>query len=112
MHVGVDKSKIEIDMSKDREWGESIGKTVYEICNDPARNRIKLNERHTGFIMESNDSTALSSIGWAIEKHLNEIPSKTKANISKNSVLGVELVLELHLVYSFQISSPDLVGSP
>ena len=76
MHVDVDKSKIEIDMSKDREWVERIGKTVYEICNDPARNRIKLNERHTGFIMESNDSTALSSMGWAIEKHLNEIPSK------------------------------------
>jgi hypothetical protein len=63
MHVDVDKSKIEIDMSKDREWVERIGKTVYEVCNDPARNRIKSNEQHTGFIMESNDSTALSSIG-------------------------------------------------
>ena len=40
MHVGVDKSKIEIDMSKDREWGERIGKTVYEICNDPARDNM------------------------------------------------------------------------
>ena len=37
-------------------------KTVYEICNEPARNGIKLNEQHTGFIMESNDSIALSSI--------------------------------------------------
>lgn len=45
-----------------REWVERIGKTMYEICNDPARNRINLNEQHTGFIMESNDSTALSSI--------------------------------------------------
>lgn len=62
MHVGVDKSKIEIDMSKDREWVERIDKTVYEICNEPARNGIKLNEQHTGFIMESNDSIALSSI--------------------------------------------------
>ena len=70
MHVGVDKSKIEIDMSKDREWGERIGKTVYEICNNPAHNRIKLNERHTGFIMEPNDSIALTSIDWAIENIL------------------------------------------
>ena len=62
MHVDEDKSKIEIDMSKDREWVERIDKTVYEICNEPARNGIKLNEQHTGFIMESNDSIALSSI--------------------------------------------------
>ena len=67
-----------------REWVERVGKTVYGICNDPARNRIKLNEQHTGFIMESSDSIALSSIGQAIEKHLNEIPS-TNANISKYS---------------------------
>ena len=46
-----------------REWVEKVGKTVYGICNDPARNRIKLNEQHTGFIMESSDSIALSSIG-------------------------------------------------
>ena len=46
-----------------REWVERIGKTVYEICNEPARNRIELNEQHPGFIMESNDSIALSSIG-------------------------------------------------
>ena len=45
-----------------REWVERIDKTVYEICNEPARNGIKLNEQHTGFIMESNDSIALSSI--------------------------------------------------
>jgi len=63
MHVDVDKSKIEIDMPKDRECVERIGKTGYEICNDPARNRIKLKKQHTGSIMESNDSTALSSIG-------------------------------------------------
>jgi len=46
-----------------REWIERIDKTVYEIYNDPARNRIKLNEQHTDFIMESNDSIVLSSIG-------------------------------------------------
>jgi len=72
-------------MSKDREWVERIGKTVYEICNDPARNRIKLNEQHTGFIMESNDSTAWSCIGWAIEKHLNDIPSKLTPTFQKYS---------------------------
>jgi len=40
MHLIVDKSKIEIVMSEDYEWIERIGKTAYEICNDPARNRI------------------------------------------------------------------------
>jgi hypothetical protein len=40
MHLIVDKSKIEIVMSEDYEWVERIGKTAYEICNDPARNRI------------------------------------------------------------------------
>ncbi len=40
MHLFVDKSKIEIVMSESYEWVERIGKTEYEICNDPARNRI------------------------------------------------------------------------
>jgi hypothetical protein len=38
----------------DNEWIERIGKTAYEICNDPTRNRIKLNEQHYSFIIESN----------------------------------------------------------
>jgi hypothetical protein len=45
-------------------------------------NRIKLktsdSSKRTGFIIESNDSAALACIGWAIEKHLDEIPSKLK----------------------------------
>jgi hypothetical protein len=40
MHVDEDKSKIEIGMSKDREWVERIDKTVYEICSEPASNGI------------------------------------------------------------------------
>ncbi|HZA70231.1 MAG TPA: hypothetical protein VE548_11080 [Nitrososphaeraceae archaeon] len=48
----------------------------------PNNNRIKLKTsetgQHTGFIIESNDSTALSCIGWAIEKYLDAIPSKLK----------------------------------
>lgn len=58
-----------------------IIKTANEICNNPDGNRIKLNEQHTGYIMESNDAGALGCLGWAIERHINDIPS----NISKNS---------------------------
>jgi hypothetical protein len=36
-------------------------------------NRIKLNEQHTAFIIESNDADALGCIGWAIERHLNDV---------------------------------------
>jgi hypothetical protein len=53
-----DKEKLVIEVTDDdaHEWVERIGKTAYEICNDPARKRIKLNDQHTGFIMESNDA--------------------------------------------------------
>ena len=65
------KVKIEIDITDDdHEWVERIGKTAYEICNDPARDCIKLNEQHTGFIVEINDAAVLGCIGWAIEQHL------------------------------------------
>ena len=41
-----DKEEIEIDITDDdHAWVERIGKTAYEICNDPARDRIKLNEQ-------------------------------------------------------------------
>jgi hypothetical protein len=60
-----DKVKIEIDITDDdHEWVERIGKTAYEICNDPARDCIKLNEQHTGFIVEINDAAVLGCIGW------------------------------------------------
>lgn len=51
-----DKEKLVIEITDNDgdEWVEKIGKTAYEIRNDPARNRIKLNDQHTGFIMESN----------------------------------------------------------
>ena len=62
-----------------------MGKTAYEICNDPARNRIRLNEQHTGFIIESNDAEELGCLGWAIEKYIDDIPSNLKTNISENS---------------------------
>jgi hypothetical protein len=73
----VGKSKIET-MSEEHEWVERIGKTAYAMCNDPTRNRIKLNEQHTGFIMEFNDAAGLGYLGWAIEQHLNNIPTKLK----------------------------------
>ncbi len=70
------KEKIEIDITDDNhEWVERIGKTAYEKCNDPARNRIKLNEQHTGFILESNDAAVLGCLEWAIEQHLGSIPN-------------------------------------
>jgi len=41
-----DKEEIEIDITDDdHAWVERIGKTAYEICNDPARDRVKLNEQ-------------------------------------------------------------------
>lgn len=53
---------------------------MYEICNDPARNRMKLNDQYTGSILESNDAAVLGCLGWAIEQHLNYIPTKLKLN--------------------------------
>lgn len=69
---------ISITGDDDHEWVERIGKTAYEICNDLARDRIKLNEQHTGFIVEFNDVAVLGCLGWAIEQHLNDIPTKLK----------------------------------
>jgi hypothetical protein len=83
MHLSADKSKLEIDITHDHKWVEIIGKTANEICNDLSRNSIKLNEQHTGFIIESNDAAALGCIGWAIERHLNDIPSKLKPKFKK-----------------------------
>jgi hypothetical protein len=77
IHKSEDKEKIEIDITDDdHEWVERIGKTAYEICNDPARSRFKLNEQHTGFVIESNDAAVLGCIGWAIEQYLSDIPTK------------------------------------
>ena len=75
IHKCEDKKKIEIDIADAHDWVERIGKTANEICNDPDCYRIKLNKQHTGFIIESNDSGALGCIGWAIERHLDVIPS-------------------------------------
>ena len=74
MQENIAAGKIEIDIREADEWVERIGNTAYEMCNN---NRIKLKTSHinqyTGFIIESNDSAALSCIGWAIELrfHLN-----------------------------------------
>jgi hypothetical protein len=81
IHKNEDKQKIEIGITDDdHEWIERIGKTAYEICNSQTRDRIKLNEQHSGFIMESNDAAVLGCLGWAIEQHLNYIPTKLKLN--------------------------------
>jgi hypothetical protein len=79
MDVNLEKSKIEIATSEDHEWVERIGKTAYERCNDPTRHRIKLNEQHTGFILESNEAAVLGCLGWAIEP----IPSQLKPTFQK-----------------------------
>ena len=82
MHVNVDKKTIEIDITHDHkelnEWIERIAKTANEICDDPDYTRIKMNEQHTGFIMESNDAGGLGCLGWAIERNINDIPSKLR----------------------------------
>jgi hypothetical protein len=84
INISEDKEKIEIDIADDDlEWIERIGKTAYEICNNPARNRMKLNEQHTGFILESNGAAVLGCLGWAIEQHLNDIPTKLKPNFQQ-----------------------------
>jgi hypothetical protein len=86
MHVNVDKRNIEIGITDAHKelhgWVEIIGKTANKICDDPDYNRIKLNE-HTGFIMESNDAGGLGCLGWAIERHMNDIPSKLKPTFRK-----------------------------
>jgi hypothetical protein len=77
MQKNVAEGKIEIDIPETDEWVERIGKTAYEMLNN---NHIKLktldSSEHTGLIIESN--AALGYIGWAIEKHLDEIPSQLK----------------------------------
>jgi hypothetical protein len=84
MQENITAGKIEIDILEADEWVERIGKTAYEMCNN---NRIKLktsdSNKCTGLIIESNDSAALSCIGWAIEKHFDEIPSQLKPTFQK-----------------------------
>jgi hypothetical protein len=83
MHLSADKTKLEIDITSAQEWIERLAKTANEICDDSDGNRVKLNGQHTGFIIESNDAGALSCIGWAIERYLDNIPSKLKPTFKK-----------------------------
>jgi hypothetical protein len=83
MHLSADKTKLKIDIDDAREWVERIAKTANEICGDSNGSRIKMNEQHTGIIRESNDAGALGCIGWAIERHLDDIPSKLKPTFEK-----------------------------
>ena len=75
--------KIEIDVPEANEWVERIGKTAYEMLNN---NRIKLKtetSQRTGLVIKSNDSAALSCIGWTIEKYLDDIPPKLRPIFQK-----------------------------
>jgi hypothetical protein len=83
MHLSADKTKLEIDITDDQEWVERIAKAANEICDNSDADRIKMNEQHTGFIVESNDAGALGCIGWAIERHLVDIPSKLRPKVKK-----------------------------
>jgi hypothetical protein len=83
MHLSADKTKLEIDITDAQEWVERIASTANEICDDSEGNRIKLNEQNTGIIIESNDAGALGCIGWAIERHMDDIPSKLKPKFKK-----------------------------
>jgi hypothetical protein len=57
------------------------------MCDYPDYNRIKLKTsetgQHTNCIIESNDAGALGCIGWAIERHLDAIPSKLRPTFRK-----------------------------
>jgi hypothetical protein len=84
IHKSEDKEKLVIEITEDNEeWVEKIGRAVYNKCNELDRNRIKLNEQHTGFIIESNDAAVLGYIGWAIEQYLVSMPSKLKPTFQK-----------------------------
>jgi hypothetical protein len=60
--------------------GRKNGRIAYPKCSDLDLdpNRIKLNDQHSGFIIESNDAAVLGCIGWAIEQHLDDMLSKVK----------------------------------
>jgi hypothetical protein len=76
--------KLDLDLIADaQEWVERIANTANVICDDSDDNRIKLNEQHTGIIIESNDARALGCIGCAIESRLDTIPSKLKPTFQK-----------------------------
>ena len=45
-------------------------------CNNRIKLRTSDNDQRMGFILDSNEAMALGHIGWAIEKHLDEIQSK------------------------------------
>jgi len=83
MHSSPDKTKLEIDVKDAQEWVERIANTANKICDNSDGNRIKINEQHTSLIIESNEAGALGCIGWAIERHLNDIPSKLKPTFLK-----------------------------
>lgn len=84
MHENIAEDKIGIDIPEAEEWIERIGKTAYEMCNN---NRIELKTSEsghdTGLIIKSNDSAPLSYVGYAIEQHLDEIPSKLRPSFQK-----------------------------
>jgi hypothetical protein len=63
MHLSADKTKLEINITDAQEWIERIVNTANEICDNSDGNRIKMNEQHTGLIIESNDAGALGCIG-------------------------------------------------
>jgi hypothetical protein len=44
---------------------------------------MKLTEKHSGFIMESNDAAVLGCLGWTIEQQLDSIPSNLKPTFQK-----------------------------
>jgi hypothetical protein len=61
MHENIAEGNIEIDVPETNEWVERISKTAYEMLNN-YRLELKASDRNkcTGFIIELNDTTALS----------------------------------------------------
>jgi predicted RNA-binding protein with PIN domain len=69
---------VEIDISNADEWLERIGNTAYDNCKNHIIMKTSDSGQNIGFIIESNDAGALGCLSWAIEQHLDEIPSKLR----------------------------------
>jgi hypothetical protein len=89
-------------MTLNQEWSTKLQETLDELLNFPLWKllleddlegfvllgfvlKLKTTDTglNTGFNIESNDAAALGYIGWAIERHLDEVPSKVRPIFQK-----------------------------
>jgi hypothetical protein len=73
--------------------------TNFMLDNNRIKLKISDSSKHTGFIIESNDSAAVGYIGWAIEKHLDDIPSELKPTTRESAIsVGMESAITEEIV--------------